>query len=489
MSPPETPAPTLPPPPSGVTVRLYNPGFGDCILLAFRAEDARARYLLIDCGVHGMYPGGKQKIRRVARDIAAATGRRLDLVVATHEHSDHLSGFEHAREVFDTIDLDQLWLAWTEDPSDPLARRLKELYGLRMRALAAALGLADQTKKPYAEALRRVQAFEYTEGKSEALDYLRAKAKKKLQGPEDYRRPGEAPLTLPGVKGVKVYILGPPREAKWFKMLEKKGEMYPELAALHELDAFTIAALAAAGTGSLEEAETQLFQQSCPFDASLEISPEAAAKHPEYGEFFRTCYGFSDKKGHGPAWRRVDTSWLSVAEQLALDINKKTNNTSLVLAFELTETQPRKVLLFAADAQVGNWLSWQTLSWPGGGSDNSEVVTAQDLLRRTVFYKVGHHGSRNATLSHKGLELMDSPELVAMLPVDEKWANDINWKHPAPKVLEALKVKARGRVLRSDEIPPQKPAEATDEAWDAFVRGLDWDRSPDKLWVQFTVPG
>jgi hypothetical protein len=51
-------------------------------------------------------------------------------------------------------------------------------------------------------------------------------------------------------------------------------------------------------------------------------------------------------------WRRIDHDWLASAGQLALDLNSYTNNTSLVLAFELG---PRgKVLLFAADAQRGN---------------------------------------------------------------------------------------------------------------------------------------
>lgn len=47
------------------------------------------------------------------------------------------------------------------------------------------------------------------------------------------------------------------------------------------------------------------------------------------------------------------------------------------------------VLRFAADAQVDNWLSWQDLAWSVGG----RAVTGPELLGRTNFYKVGHHGS------------------------------------------------------------------------------------------------
>jgi hypothetical protein len=40
------------------------------------------------------------------------------------------------------------------------------------------------------------------------------------------------------------------------------------------------------------------------------------------------------------------------------------------------------------------------------------------LFANTVLYKIGHHGSHNATLREKGLEMMNHPELVAMFPVE-----------------------------------------------------------------------
>jgi hypothetical protein len=47
---------------------------------------------------------------------------------------------------------------------------------------------------------------------------------------------------------------------------------------------------------------------------------------------------------------------LGLAGRLALQLDSDTNNTSLVLAFELGKSG--RVLLFPGDAQVGNWLSW-----------------------------------------------------------------------------------------------------------------------------------
>ena len=42
-----------------------------------------------------------------------------------------------------------------------------------------------------------------------------------------------------------------------------------------------------------------------------------------------------------------------------------------------------------------------------------------DLLARAVFYKVGHHGSHNATLL-QAFEKMNHPDLTALIPVDKK---------------------------------------------------------------------
>ena len=128
-------------------------------------------------------------------------------------------------------------------------------------------------------------------------------------------------------------------------------------------------------------------------------------------------------------------------------MDSATNNTSLVLAIELGNGD---VLLFAADAQVGNWLSWQGLSWKVDG----KVVTGPDLLRRTVLYKTGHHGSHNATLQEKGLETMKSLK-IALIPVDHEMAVKKGWsKMPLEDLEKRLNEITKDRVLRIDkEIP------------------------------------
>ena len=79
-------------------------------------------------------------------------------------------------------------------------------------------------------------------------------------------------------------------------------------------------------------------------------------------------------------------------------------------------------------------------------------------MRRTVLYKVGHHGSHNATLRTRdkqpsGVQLMTSKDLVALIPVDEFVApqkagyGDM----PQPDIVADLLRMTDGRVARNDE--------------------------------------
>ncbi len=86
---------------------------------------------------------------------------------------------------------------------------------------------------------------------------------------------------------------------------------------------------------------------------------------------------------------------------------------------------------------------------PGGKAP----LPAWDLLRRTVFYKVGHHCSHNATLKKGGLDLMNRDDLVAFIPLDQETARNQGtrgWEMPAPALFKALKSRTNERVVISD---------------------------------------
>src|SRR5688572_624718 len=135
-------------PARGVKVRMYRTGLGDCFLMAFPSKKAGAGgafYMLVDCGVFKATPAEKNApwIKTIVENIRDATGGKLDLLVITHEHWDHVSAFHssQARAIFDKeITLGALWLAWTEDRSIKMADDLHK--GLKAARLALGRALA-----------------------------------------------------------------------------------------------------------------------------------------------------------------------------------------------------------------------------------------------------------------------------------------------------------------------------------------------------------
>src|SRR5215213_4723864 len=114
-----------------IRIRMYCVGFGDCFLLSLPAENGesadRYRHILIDCGVHtgGDIVGNMEK---VVDNIAEITERQLDIIVATHAHKDHISGFEKFKELFARFELREVWLPWTWDENNRKARKLQEKH-------------------------------------------------------------------------------------------------------------------------------------------------------------------------------------------------------------------------------------------------------------------------------------------------------------------------------------------------------------------------
>jgi beta-lactamase superfamily II metal-dependent hydrolase len=462
-----TAAPTntaqLMPPKDGVTVRMYRTGHGDCFLLAFPGEhQQKPVYVLIDCGYK---PGSSAKlkhqttIREITAHIKDSTGGHIDVAVITHEHEDHVDGITKTN--FAGISFGQAWFAWTEDPSDQLANQLRLQYkDVLVGLISAQKKIAVAGNVDQAQRVLDLLEFDLGDGSENfAVDKVKdpAKAKNKLamslvkelaSQKIKYLRPHETTISIPGVPHVQVYVLGPPRDRDVLKDLDPKGgEGFGLRSAAGLLNAIQPSSTLARG----------------PFEPRYSV-PWASA-----GGFFASYYGpdqvatpsvnqnAPDVIPNNPDWRRIDHDWLNAAEQLALDMNDYTNNSSLVLAFELSPKG--KVLLFAADAQRGNWKSWSQKDWKHG----DQTITAKDLLARTVLYKVGHHGSHNATLhgdvnsDYPNLSWMGlgdhAGEFTAMITAVRAWAEQKpkpNWDHPLKAIKDALHKKASGRVFQTD---------------------------------------
>ena len=412
-----------------VRIRMYRKWLGDCFLLSFR-HGSKLSHILIDCGALSGTPGGKAMMNEAAQHILdeVKDSGGLGALVVTHEHWDHVSGFDHAIDVFKKIPVGEVWAAWTEAPGQSL---LKEKRKIARDAIRSALsqwnGSPAADHQALGEAVAPLLAF--SENTDQAME-----AALKLAKP-DFLKPGEV-LEPDWLPGVRVHVLGPPKDtgAIHDKDVDPSTHMYGGRDALAAASQGSVAAFSAAAGAS------GAFDQYAPFDRHLRWDA------PEWGKRWSTLAG----SYNADAARRIDRDWLNTAAEMALQLDSDTNNTSLVLAFELGDGGP--VLLFVGDAQIGNWLSWAN--------------SAASLLERTVFYKVGHHGSHNATLKPAGLEAMRSPELVAAIPVDEDFARrpkgrcPDGWDMPAGPLLGRLRQLTRGRVLRADSDFPVNAAAA-----------------------------
>lgn len=414
-------------------VRMYRQGLGDCFLISLPRSDSDRPYrVLIDCGVILGTADASTKMTEVVENIIAATQGEIDLLLATHEHWDHVSGFVQAKEAFDKLKIHEVWLGWTENRNDPLTQKLKAQRDAALASLRLGLSrLQLAGDEPAAEVVELgglLEFFGAAKGASteDALANVR-ETSSNLR----FCLPSDAPVEPSGT-GARFYVLGPPHDEKLLRKINpstRDKETYG-LA----VDGFQ---LFMAGAGTALDSN----DRGRPFDRQYEIPFSYAREMAFFQQQYWTPADATDN------WRLIDSDWLEGSTELALQLDSLTNNTSLVLAIELADGD---VLLFAADAQVGNWLSWQGLEWEVAG----KKVTGPDLLKRTIFYKVGHHGSHNATLRDKGLEQMEKLR-VAMIPVDEAMAKKKHWDHmPLDELVAALNEKAKGLVLRVDKPTP-----------------------------------
>ena len=452
-------------------VRMYRQGLGDCFLLTYWAdEEEDPTHLLIDSGVLKGTDDPETKMRAVAENVRDETKGHLDVLVVTHEHWDHLSGFLQAQSVWDEMKVGEVWLAWTEDPQDELATELRARKQSRLNGLVAAAKLTGDGDTQ----LDGLLGFEGDLGAGATKTTGKALAwVKDRDATIRYLTPGQQLFDFRGLRGIRVYVLGPPHDSRLIKRSDP-SKVHSEVYELASGSGAHQGFLAA--SEALAEGKPPVTQ---PFDRFFRVEEAEASKT----KFFKQHYF-----AKSDAWRRIDHDWLGYAGQLALQLDSDTNNTSLVLAFELASDGD--VLLFPGDAQVGNWLSWELLEWTVEEGAETRKVTSADLLARTVLYKVGHHASHNATLREKGLELMSSGRLTAMIPVNRVTAEKMEWLMPFPPLLKRLIEKTNGRVIDAEKgLDDAKPHELNQAAWERFLAATQVQPSADGKpgWLDYTV--
>src|SRR4030042_3647677 len=122
-------------------VRGYQVGVGDCIYVRIpNGQDGF--HMLIDCGTIGNIALLEKAVRHIKENLLPDSmmpgKKRLDLLVATHRHKDHIKGFDP--KFFRDIQIKNIWLSTVMDPEHQQsthALALHEMATQKMRNLEA----------------------------------------------------------------------------------------------------------------------------------------------------------------------------------------------------------------------------------------------------------------------------------------------------------------------------------------------------------------
>ncbi len=420
-----------------LSVRMYRIGFGDFFLITVPTKSGPA-YILIDCGVH---KGDIKSMSACVDDLAKKTKKKLALVIATHYHSDHLSGFASNFETFAEFEVGMVWLPNRLDPSQGEAMKFKA----QIRSLASQLQmrLGARNDDDAVQALFKVEdalgvqlGADDKEGSNEKALRLLTEGFKNKPPVRYYQAGDKAEFPQVLKEAITVELLGPaPIDSGGeFSTPENKREQY----------------LAAVADGGLTDSDTLLpFEKEWPASAT----DYSAGAFREY----RTEEQINTRtKGDPKALEKAledcqPDAFLAMAEA----IDGTLNNQSLVTLF----TCKGKKLLFVGDAQWGNWSYW--LYGRKVIGDNPGITDrASEILGSIDFYKVGHHGSTNAN-PIPAVEAIN-PDCVSMCSTESSDAypgkirphGKIKNKSEVPRIdlMVELEKRTKNRLVRSDWI-------------------------------------
>jgi hypothetical protein len=480
-----------------ISIRMYRAGTGDCFILQFKSKDTVTFNLMIDCGCIG---AGKETFTEIIEDLKAHTGGTIDLLVVTHEHADHINGFNKSSDKFDELTFKKVWFSWTESKTDAFANDLRKNYSkIKMALNAAAMQLNGLVDKKYYETL---YANEHNgnlmlEGKKNFIGSINelsnlninlpAAASGKIPTMEDLLRkwnvikddtivefldPGDLKKDIPGTNGIRFFVLGPPKDLKALSKEGKAGESFEKREKPSNKDIALVNAL------SGDESEGT---DITPFDEEYENK-----SLPIPGDV-KDLYAKEE-------YRKIDNEWLFGSGSLALRFQRSINNTSLALAIQFEGSE--KVVLFPADAEYGNWNSWHepNMKWTIQQGGANKKVNATYLLNNTVFYKVGHHMSENGTAKGKGIDLMIQDDLAAMATLDFKKINT-GWLNTMPNDLLGAELisKTKGKLFfagdRKNILPNIKTARVSIKSnYEDTLNKLN-EKFDDEVFIDYDVSG
>jgi beta-lactamase superfamily II metal-dependent hydrolase len=384
---------------STMTIRMYNVGFGDSFLLLLPGKKS----ILVDAGFHSQGKGAftaNDLAKQIAADAEAHSGKaRIDVVIATHRHQDHVFAFNSAE--WADVEIGEVWMPWVEDRDNPVATKLwKKQKGFAMALAGAApsfrLSQEDRAELDFLlwnagiDIAGLVPDAELAAWSNQgALDVLHDGFKHRDRlDPRFLPESDDFPETFDSdaITGLKVHVLGPPRDPDEIEELDPAG------------DDETYKAL-------MLRAATVLAQEvPAPFPEQWRVPDDDPS----------STLAANDLK------RLKGLAHSADALLAATAVDDMINSTSLVLVLEIGSAR----LLLPGDAEWGTWK--RILA----------NTKARSLLRGATFFKVGHHGSHNAT-SKTLVEKVLPREIPAMVST-QKGAGRYRNNIPLEALLTAL---------------------------------------------------
>lgn len=450
-------------------VRMYRVGFGDFFLITVPTKTG-PQHILIDCGVHA---GDIGSMKACVQDLVKETDRKLALVIATHYHADHLSGFATNFDEFAQFEVGMVWITNRLDPHHKGAAKFKA----NIRALASTLQLRLGARRDEAgrRALDKVQNALGVQlgakegGNDKALRLLTSGFKNKP--PVRYYQGDDTPELPAELKGaITAELLGPAPidSGKEFASSDNKTEQY----------------LAAAGEDDLPSSDAlKPFEKEWP--ATAGDYPEAAFRE------YRTAAQIERKQPGSPkALEQVlQSAQPDILLAMADAVDGTLNNQSLVTLF----TCQGKKLLFVGDAQWGNWSYW-LYGKKVSGKDPGIDENAKKILGSIDFFKVGHHGSTNANpipavaALNKECVSMCSTESSDAYPNKKRPYGQVATSTEVPRItlMDEIEKQTRNRLVRSDWIAVLD-VKASPEAKKQLAK-LPANFSTGDLYVDYVFP-
>ena len=438
-------------------IRMYRVGFGDFFLVTVPTDDG-PQHILIDCGVT---PGQTKKgdigtIKDAVAHMAKETNKTLALIIVTHRHQDHIIGFSRSAEIFQDFKVEAVWMSIWEteyDPNETKDKKTKSLaFDFQAELTSLALGMqqhlalagsdspdvgaiaamlenatgmaqADLAAAGGAGAVR-------TAGKGGGTNAASLSFLKTALGVEpEYYAKGDTPRLPAALKkaGLTAQILGPPPSdaVDFLKLMDLKKNVGQFLGEAND------------GSG----------QQFEPFGRECRVR---ATAYPSAA--FREWERASRRAPAAAMKATIEAAQPTLLLTAAKTLDNFLNNQSLVVLFGFNG----KRLLFAGDAQGGNWEYWMFGGTPTKAPAVEQIEKdSQEILGHLDFYKMGHHGSTNATPISAVAAMGGNFPTMCSTQEDSFGTVDNESEVPRLPLLEALKQKSQ--IVRSDQIAVTLP--------------------------------